>query len=86
MGTHVSVDFSGLVLEKDETAVATKVNELLEEFVVDVVVVAPACRDVGTLIQIPPSWNRMDQVVLVVKPVEALQSLPGLELSKTYSI
>jgi cyclophilin family peptidyl-prolyl cis-trans isomerase len=73
-----------LMLEEYENneAVALRISHLLETFAIDVVVVAPACKDVARDLKLPQSWIEscklqgetiaIDQVVLTSKPVEVL--------------
>lgn len=55
------------------------ISQLLSNYCVDVVLVAPACRDIKALISLPASWCErdltIDEVVLVAKPVDALTSI-----------
>jgi peptidylprolyl isomerase len=62
-----------LIVAAGSVAKAKLVNELLANFEVDVVLVAPACKSVIAAIQLPESWNRKTTAgfVLEAKPVEA---------------
>lgn len=55
---------------------ATRIIELLGDFSVDVVLIAPACKSMKSLIELPKSWAErginVAEVVLVAKPVEAM--------------
>ena len=51
--------------------------ELLVQFKVDVVIVAPACKQIVESVTLPKSWTSIDsaitvdQVVLIAKPMDA---------------
>eukprot|EP00980_Cylindrotheca_fusiformis_P017605 scaffold5517_cov135-Cylindrotheca_fusiformis.AAC.35 len=69
-------------LEEDElqrTEQVATVSKLLANFCVDVVLVAPACKDIKTSILLPVAWSRKeeiaDEVVIVAKPIDALTSV-----------
>jgi hypothetical protein len=63
-----------------EAAQLERVTELLERFEVDVVMVAPACsKHILNSVKLPEAWSSagltVEQVVMVVKPVEALDAV-----------
>lgn len=60
------------------TGAQRRINQLLEEFSADVVVVAPACKTFQASIEIPKSWHEAfgkEDIVVVSKPVEALAAV-----------
>lgn len=63
-------------------AAASLLMDTLTDFVVDVVLIAPACKDVKDCLELPHSWINItsaiveiDDVVLIAKPLEALQAI-----------
>mmetsp|Transcript_28948 Transcript_28948/g.67190 ORF Transcript_28948/g.67190 Transcript_28948/m.67190 type:complete len:117 (+) Transcript_28948:204-554(+) len=62
----------------DDNTTLKKIAELLENFCIDVVVVAPAISQSVALEKLPESWGgkeKVDQVVIVAKPVNAMQAI-----------
>jgi cyclophilin family peptidyl-prolyl cis-trans isomerase len=82
VGDYCSV-VTVLQANQDETAILNQVSDLLKSFAVDVVLVAPACRDLVPNIKLNPLWNShassegfpVGQVVMEAKPVEALSTI-----------
>ena len=60
----------------EESMQIDRIHELLGTFAVDVVVVAPVCKDITSKITLPKSWSdagiSIVEVVLESKPIEAL--------------
>lgn len=80
-GSHcVVADMSGDDVDNDPATTSSRIlNDWLGAFRADVVIVAPACKDVlQQVTQLPESWTRrqpwitINQVVMEAKPVEAL--------------
>ena len=77
-GSYVS--FTSISTENrgdDETAISAEIAELLSSFCVDIVVVAPTCRDIIKKIAVPKDWEGIDasEIVLESKPFDALAEL-----------
>jgi hypothetical protein len=83
VGTHCSVVTVLQETEIDDTALVERVSDLLENFAVDVILVAPACKDLVTRIRLDPSsWTTTateqvpaSEVILEAKPVDALATI-----------
>jgi peptidylprolyl isomerase len=83
IGTHCSVVSVLQETESDDAALIDRVSDLLENFAVDVVLVAPACKDLVPRIRLDPSsWITTatepvpaSEVILEAKPVEALVTI-----------
>jgi cyclophilin family peptidyl-prolyl cis-trans isomerase len=82
MGTHATI-VQSLSADEFETneAIQTRIQELLSSFSIDVVVVAPACKDELQSTRLPSAWTEIDssiaidQVVMEAKPVDALSAI-----------
>lgn len=57
--------------------VVKRITDLLSDFAVDVVVIAPACNNQCSSITLPPCWNDIpiSKVLLEAKPVNALTTV-----------
>jgi cyclophilin family peptidyl-prolyl cis-trans isomerase len=83
IGTHCSVVSVLQETESDDAALIDRVSDLLENFAVDVILVAPACKDLVPRIRLDPSsWIKTatepvpaSEVILEAKPVEALVTI-----------
>jgi len=71
--------------ESKAPAILSRLSELLDDYRVDVVVVAPACAQLVSSLELPNTWRhsddvdnqpfRIDEVVLEAKPVDALRAI-----------
>lgn len=63
----------------DEAAQSSRLQEILNNFAIDVVVVAPVCRSVISELILPTSWQeknmKTDDVVIEAKPVDAITAI-----------
>jgi peptidylprolyl isomerase len=79
MGSCVSIVAELSAEKEEESAQGAKISEMLGDFSADVVVIAPACKSVKSLIEFPKSWQgsgfSIDEVVLIAKPVEAMTAV-----------
>lgn len=82
MGPFVSLTaVSAEGMEEDESAQASRLVELVGTFSVDVVIIAPACKGVKSVLplQVSKAWEAMgismDEIFLEAKPVEALDAV-----------
>jgi peptidylprolyl isomerase len=80
MGPFVSVTaVSAEGMEEDISVQASRLVELLGTFSVDVVIIAPACKGVKSVLRLPKAWEAMgismDEMFLEAKPVEALDAV-----------
>jgi len=62
---------------KNNVSEEGKLIESLSNFATDIVLIAPACKDVKSrIMELPKSWNgsgfAIDEVVLIAKPLEAM--------------
>jgi hypothetical protein len=78
--TAVVVSAEGKMEEDEASAQASsRLVELLGTFSVDVVIIAPACKGVKSVLSLPKAWEEMgismDEIVLEAKPVEALDAV-----------
>lgn len=75
---------SFLEVKDDESSTAKEVNELLDGFAVDVVLVAPLCKSILSLIKLPSvqpsSWDTtsISTVAMECKPADALSVIQTL--------
>ena len=64
---------------EDDVAQGSKISELLGNFAVDVVILAPACQRAKGNVTLPQSWEGkgigIEEVVLESKPVDALATI-----------
>lgn len=74
IAAHASMTAVCLEELETEDCVVERIDDLLQDYAVDVVVIAPACNNLSSLIQLPPSWKNIpkEKVVLQAKPVTAL--------------
>ena len=77
MRAHATVTAVCIDELETEEIVSERINDLLSTFAVDVVVIAPACSDIGKSIALPPAWDgiSIEEVVLEAKPVTALATV-----------
>lgn len=83
VGTHCSVVTVLQETGSDDAAVVDRVSDLLENFAVDVILVAPACKDLMPRIRLDPFlWATTDteqvpasEVIMEAKPVEAMATI-----------
>lgn len=75
MSAHASI--TAVCADETDDKTLEKIDNVLSNFSVDVVVVAPACSHMQKSITLPPSWDGIpvDQVVLEAKPVSALTTV-----------
>jgi len=77
----LGIDANSIDGNKEEIPAWKVLFESLETFSADVVVIAPACKDLKLKMgeQLPESWNNsgftFDEVVLISKPLEAVSSI-----------
>jgi peptidylprolyl isomerase len=79
MGASVSVN-SSIAEDKFEgsDAIVERISELLGNFHIDLIVIAPASSKIKDLVTLPKSWEvlaSLDQVLLESKPVDALSAV-----------
>jgi cyclophilin family peptidyl-prolyl cis-trans isomerase len=79
LGTHVDV-VASLIVERegDSASVHARLKELLTDFGIDVVLVAPACKETIVSLEIPSYWASIggaEEVLLESKPVGALAAV-----------
>jgi hypothetical protein len=77
----LGIDATSVDGNKEETPAWKLLFESLATFTADVVVIAPACKELKLKMgkQLPESWNNsgftFDEVVLISKPLEAVSSI-----------
>mmetsp|Transcript_11332 Transcript_11332/g.16690 ORF Transcript_11332/g.16690 Transcript_11332/m.16690 type:complete len:407 (-) Transcript_11332:306-1526(-) len=85
MGTHATPTPIIVDEQEGDDDVAKRAVKLLETFAVDVIVVAPACTDLLSSLELPPSWTEVkgsaeidlsiQNVVIRAKPIEILTAI-----------
>jgi len=80
MGTFVAPVLIPLEKDSNKSDIIKRVNNLMDRFSVDLVVLAPACTELMNKVKVPASWDErkksdmleVAEVIVTAKPIEAL--------------
>jgi len=76
LGKHAIVEHVLLLEVEDAASTISAINDFMEAFSVDNVMLAHSCSSVKDGLRLPVSWTvPLDQVVITTIPVQALKTL-----------